>query len=77
VLNDLLLTEKVFLSYAAAHVHTLNLTLPQFDVIMTFTILEPARVKRPGTPTLLNNIVDFYTGSCWFEHHVPLPFPIR
>lgn len=37
--RELLRTQQVFLSYAARHVHKFDLTLPQFDVVITLGCL--------------------------------------
>lgn len=65
VLRELARTQQVFLSFAATHVHTLDLTLPQYDIIlalglgqadgMTFKKLGEATIITKGT---LTGIVD-------------------
>ena len=53
VLRELLRTNQAFLSYAATHVHTLDLTLPQFDVIITLGNTPGMTFKILGEKTLI------------------------
>ena len=53
VLRELLRTHQTFLSYAATHVHTLNLTLPQFDIIITLGNTAGMTFKKLGEETLI------------------------
>ncbi len=53
VLRDLLRTNQAFLSYAASHVHTLDLTLPQFDIIITLGNTTGMTFKKLGEETLI------------------------
>lgn len=53
VLRQLLRTHQAFLSYAAIHVHRLDLTLPQFDVIITLGGTAGMSAKKLGEETLI------------------------
>jgi DNA-binding MarR family transcriptional regulator len=53
VLRELLRTHQAFLSYAASHVHKLDLTLPQFDVIITLGNTPGMPFKKLGEQTLI------------------------
>ena len=53
VLRELLRTHQAFLSYAASHVQKLNLTLPQFDVIITLGGTSGLPYKTLGEKTLI------------------------
>jgi len=53
VLRQLLRTHQAFLSYAASHVHKLDLTLPQFDVIITLGGTLGMPYKTLGEKTLI------------------------
>jgi DNA-binding MarR family transcriptional regulator len=53
VLRELLRTHQAFLSYAASHVHKLDLTLPQFDVIITLGDTPGMSYKKLGEKTLI------------------------
>jgi DNA-binding MarR family transcriptional regulator len=53
VLRELLRTHQAFLSYAASHVHTLGLTLPQFDIIITLGNTVGMTFKKLGEETLI------------------------
>jgi DNA-binding MarR family transcriptional regulator len=53
VLRELLRTHQAFLSYAANHVHKLDLTLPQFDVIITLGNTSGMPFKTLGEKTLI------------------------
>ncbi|MGJ0484087.1 MAG: MarR family winged helix-turn-helix transcriptional regulator [Methylomicrobium sp.] len=53
VLRELLRTHQAFLSYAANHVHKLDLTLPQFDVIITLGNTAGMPFKTLGEKTLI------------------------
>jgi len=53
VLRELLRTHQTFLSYAASHVHTLDLTLPQFDIIITLGNTVGMTFKKLGEETLI------------------------
>ena len=53
VLRELLRTHQAFLSYAASHVHKLDLTLPQFDVIITLGNTSGMPYKKLGEETLI------------------------
>jgi DNA-binding MarR family transcriptional regulator len=53
VLRELLRTHQAFLSYAASHVHKLDLTLPQFDVIITLGNTPGMPYKKLGEETLI------------------------
>jgi DNA-binding MarR family transcriptional regulator len=43
----------MFLSYAARHVHRLDLTLPQYDVIITLGNTDGMQPKKLGEETLI------------------------
>lgn len=53
VLRQLLRTHQAFLSYAASHVYKLDLTLPQFDVIITLGGTSGLPYKILGEKTLI------------------------
>ena len=53
VLRELLRTHQAFLSYAASHVQKLDLTLPQFDVIITLGGTSGMPYKTLGEKTLI------------------------
>ncbi|MGZ8947058.1 MAG: MarR family winged helix-turn-helix transcriptional regulator [Methylococcaceae bacterium] len=53
VLRELLRTHQAFLAYAASHVHTLDLTLPQFDIIITLGDTSGMTFKKLGEKTLI------------------------
>jgi len=53
VLRQLLRTHQAFLSYAAKHVHRLELTLPQYDVIITLGNTSGMQPKKLGEETLI------------------------
>ena len=53
VLRELLRTHQAFLSYAASHVHKLDLTLPQFDIIITLGNTPGMPFKKLGEQTLI------------------------
>ena len=53
VLRELLRTHQAFLSYAACHVHKFDLTLPQFDVIITLGNTSGMPYKKLGEETLI------------------------
>jgi len=53
VLRELLRTHQAFLSYAASHVQKLDLTLPQFDVIITLGNTTGMPFKTLGEKTLI------------------------
>jgi len=53
VLRELLRTNQAFLSYAAGHVHPLDLTLPQYDVIITLGNSAGMTPKKLGEQTLI------------------------
>ncbi|OAI16548.1 MarR family transcriptional regulator [Methylomonas lenta] len=53
VLRELLRTHQTFLSYAARHVHALDLTLPQYDVIITLGNSNGMQTKKLGEETLI------------------------
>ncbi|CAG1020673.1 MarR family transcriptional regulator [Methylomonas sp. LL1] len=53
VLRQLLRTHQAFLSYAARHVHLLDLTLPQYDVIITLGKTSGMQPKKLGEETLI------------------------
>jgi DNA-binding MarR family transcriptional regulator len=53
VLRQLLRTHQAFLSYAAKHVHPLDLTLPQYDVIITLGNSLGMPAKKLGEETLI------------------------
>lgn len=53
VLRELARTHQVFLAYAATHVHTLDLTLPQFDIILTLGNTAGMSFKQLGEKTII------------------------
>ena len=53
VLRELLRTHQTFLSYAASHAHTLDLTLPQFDIIISLGNTKGMTFKKLGEKTLI------------------------
>ncbi|MDD2722814.1 MAG: MarR family transcriptional regulator [Methylovulum sp.] len=53
VLRELLRTHQAFLAYAASHVHKLDLTLPQFDIIITLGNTPGLPYKKLGEKTLI------------------------
>ncbi|MDD5275549.1 MAG: MarR family transcriptional regulator [Methylovulum sp.] len=53
VLRELLRTHQAFLAYAARHVHKLDLTLPQFDIIITLGNTPGMPYKILGEKTLI------------------------
>lgn len=53
VLRELLRTHQAFLAYAASHVHKLDLTLPQFDIIITLGNTPGMPYKKLGEKTLI------------------------
>ncbi len=53
VLRELLRTHQAFLSYAASHVQKLDLTLPQFDIIITLGNTDGLPYKILGEKTLI------------------------
>jgi len=53
VLRQLLRTHQAFLSYAARHVSRLELTLPQYDVIITLGKTTGMQPKNLGEETLI------------------------
>jgi len=53
VLRQLLRTHQAFLSYAASHVHKLDLTLPQFDILITLGNSAGMPSKKLGEKTLI------------------------
>jgi DNA-binding MarR family transcriptional regulator len=53
VLHELVRTHQTFLTYAAIHAHTLDLTLPQFDIILTLGNALDMTFKRLGEKTLI------------------------
>lgn len=53
MLRELLRTHQAFLSYAACHVHKLDLTLPQYDVIITLGETSGMTPKKLGEQTLI------------------------
>ena len=53
VLRQLLRTHQAFLSYAARHVHRLDLTLPQYDVIISLGNTTGMQPKKLGEETLI------------------------
>ncbi|WP_225587743.1 MarR family winged helix-turn-helix transcriptional regulator [Methylomonas fluvii] len=52
-MRQLLRTHQAFLSYAARHVHRLELTLPQYDVIITLGKTVGMQPKKLGEETLI------------------------
>jgi DNA-binding MarR family transcriptional regulator len=53
VLRELLRTNQAFLAYAATHVHSLDLTLPQYDIIITLGDTPGMTFKKLGEKTLI------------------------
>lgn len=53
VLRELTRTHQAFLSYAASHVHTLDLTLSQYDVIITIGNTAGMSFKQLGEKTII------------------------
>ncbi|MGZ4957198.1 MAG: MarR family winged helix-turn-helix transcriptional regulator [Methylobacter sp.] len=53
VLRELLRTHQAFLAYAASHVHSLDLTLPQYDIIITLGDTSGMTFKKLGEKTLI------------------------
>jgi len=53
VLRQLLRTHQTFLSYAASHVNTMDLTLPQYDIIITLGNTPGMTFKKLGEETLI------------------------
>lgn len=53
VLRELIRTHQAFLSYAASHVNTLDLTLPQYDIIITLGDTSGMTFKKLGEKTLI------------------------
>ncbi|HEY8219297.1 MAG TPA: MarR family transcriptional regulator [Methylobacter sp.] len=53
VLRELLRTNQAFLAYAATHVSTLDLTLPQYDIIITLGDTPGMTFKKLGEKTLI------------------------
>ncbi len=53
VLRQLLRTHQAFLSYAARHVYRLDLTLPQYDVIISLGNTTGLQPKKLGEVTLI------------------------
>lgn len=53
VLRELLRTHQAFLAYAASHVHTLDLTLPQYDILITLGDTSGMTFKKLGEKTLI------------------------
>ncbi|OQK15581.1 MarR family transcriptional regulator [Methyloprofundus sedimenti] len=53
VLRELLRTQQAFLSYAACHIHQLDLTLPQYDIIITLGNTSGMSSKKLGEQTLI------------------------
>ncbi len=53
VLRELTRTHQTFLAYAASHVHTLDLTLPQFDIILTLGNTAGMTFKQLGEKTII------------------------
>ena len=53
VLRQLLRTQQALLAYAAKHVHPLDLTLPQYDVIITLGNSPGMQSKKLGEETLI------------------------
>ncbi|MCD2453440.1 MarR family transcriptional regulator [Methylicorpusculum oleiharenae] len=52
-INELVRTHQAFLNYAAIHAHTLELTLPQLDIILTLGHAFGMTFKRLGEKTLI------------------------
>jgi len=53
VLRGLVRTHQAFLTYAAIHAHSLDLTLPQLDIILTLGNAFGMSFKRLGEKTLI------------------------
>lgn len=53
VLRELLRTNQIFLSYAASDVNKLDLTLPQYDVLITLGGTAGMSYKKLGEKTLI------------------------
>lgn len=53
VIRQLLRTHQALLAYAAKHVHPLDLTLPQYDVIITLGNTPGMQPKKLGEETLI------------------------
>ena len=53
VLRELLRTNQIFLSYAGSDVNKLDLTLPQYDVIITLGGTAGMSYKKLGEKTLI------------------------
>lgn len=53
VLRELVRTHQAFLSYAAIHAHTLDLTLPQFDIILTLGNTAGMTFKKLGEKSII------------------------
>lgn len=53
VLRELLRTHQAFLAYAATHVSTLGLTLPQYDIVITLGDTPGMTFKKLGEKTLI------------------------
>ena len=53
VLSELVRTNQAFLNYAAIHAYTLELTLPQLDIILTLGHAFGMTFKRLGEKTLI------------------------
>ncbi len=53
LIRELVRTYQAFESYSAAHVRTMNLTPPQFDVIVTLGNQPPMTCKTLGEKTLI------------------------
>lgn len=53
VLRGLVRTHQAFLTYAAIHAHSLDLTLPQFDIILTLGNTPGMPFKKLGEKTLI------------------------
>jgi DNA-binding MarR family transcriptional regulator len=53
VLRELLRTHQAFLAYAATHVQTLDLTLPQYDIVITLGDTPGMTFKKLGEKTLI------------------------
>jgi len=53
VLRELVRTHQTFLAYAAIHAHSLDLTLTQFDIVLTLGNAFGMTFKRLGEKTLI------------------------
>ena len=53
VLRELLRTHQAFLAYEASHVNTLDLTLPQYDILITLGDTSGMTFKKLGEKTLI------------------------